>query len=131
MIRERRILSPGEPRSAPGEVPEESGGEGRAGSWEQGAGSMERTEGRERRQAREVCSQGSTQECTPAILSDSNRIVKHQVRTPKLGSYLKRNLCFFGLILEIAIFKNTKNVLTLRFMAREFARDLFTTSRTR
>ena len=45
MIRERRILSTGEPRSAPGEVPEESGGEGRAGSWEQGAGSRERAEG--------------------------------------------------------------------------------------
>ena len=53
-----------------------SGGERRAGSWEQGAGSMERAEGRERRQALGVWSQGSTQEITPAILSDLNRIVK-------------------------------------------------------
>ena len=75
MIRERRILSPGEPGSDPREVPEESGGEQRArglgGAW-----SRERAEDWEQRQAREVWSQGSTQEIMPAILSHSNRIVK-------------------------------------------------------
>ena len=75
MIRERRILSPGEPGSDPSEVPEESGGEGQAGSWEQGAGIRERAEGRERRQALKVWSQGSTQEITPAILHDKAGIV--------------------------------------------------------
>ena len=89
MIRERRILSPGEPGSDPSEVPEESGGEGQAGSWEQGsggegqagsweqgAGIRERAEGRERRQALKVWSQGSTQEITPAILHDQTGIVR-------------------------------------------------------
>ena len=36
----------------------------------------ERADDWEQRQAREVWSQGSTQEITPAILSDSNRIVR-------------------------------------------------------
>ena len=91
MIRERRNLSPGEPGSAPGEVPEESDGEQRARglgeAWsrerpeESGGEQQARGLGEawsrelgaddwEQRQAREVLSQGSTQEITPAILSD-------------------------------------------------------------
>ena len=111
MIRERKSSLRGSQGAIRGGVPEESGGEERAGglggAWSrERAGSLEQTSmwsGRsleqgasrelgaddwEQRQAREVWSQGSTQEITPAILSDSNRIVKRQVRTPKLRSYL-------------------------------------------